>query len=74
MHTLYRDTPILLLDEATSAVDTASEAIIHDTLRQLKGEKTILLVTHRASALDLADRMITIGDFSEGKSKVKLRG
>lgn len=71
---LYRDSPILLLDEATSAVDTASEAIIHDTLRQLKGEKTILLVTHRASALDLVDRMITIGDFSEGKNKVKLRG
>lgn len=58
---LYCDSPILLLDEATSAVDTDSEALIHDALKQLHGKKTILLVTHRASALELADRQITIG-------------
>jgi ATP-binding cassette subfamily B protein len=57
---LYCDAPILLLDEATSAMDTASEAVVHRTLQNIKGRKTILLVTHRASALALADQIITI--------------
>jgi len=57
---LYRETPILLLDEATSAMDSESEAVVYETLRRLKGNKTILFVTHRASALNIADKMITI--------------
>ena len=57
---LLRDTPILLLDEATSAMDTLSEKKIYDTLLFLKGEKTILFVTHRTSALRIADRTITV--------------
>ena len=57
---LLRDAPILLLDEITSAMDPKSEQRIYDTLRSLKGDKTILFVTHRVSALEIADRVVTL--------------
>ena len=57
---LLRDAPILLLDEATSAMDSKSERAIYETLHELKGEKTILFVTHRTSVLEIADRVISL--------------
>ena len=57
---LYRGAPVLLLDEATSAMDSESEAVVYETLRRLKGEKTILFVTHRASVLNIADRTVIV--------------
>jgi ABC-type multidrug transport system fused ATPase/permease subunit len=57
---LYRDAPALLLDEATSAMDSESEAAVHNTITALKGKKTILYVTHRQAAMRLADKVIVI--------------
>ena len=57
---LLQQAPILLLDEATSAVDSLSEADIHQTLTALKGKKTILFVTHRAMVLELSDKVVHI--------------
>jgi ATP-binding cassette subfamily C protein LapB len=54
------DPPVLLLDEPTSAMDFTSEAHFKDRLRQLAGEKTVVIVTHRTSLIDLADRIIVI--------------
>ncbi|MBP2178642.1 ABC transporter ATP-binding protein [Amycolatopsis magusensis] len=51
---------ILLLDDATSAVDTATEAAIHDTLRTVTAGRTTLLVAHRRSTLALADRIAVL--------------
>lgn len=55
---LLRDPEILILDEATSQIDVESERLIHDALKSFKGTRTILLITHRQSALKLADRII----------------
>jgi ABC-type multidrug transport system fused ATPase/permease subunit len=57
---LLRNSPILLFDEATSALDSETENVIYRTLSSLRKEKTILLVTHRLSALKIADRAITV--------------
>jgi ABC-type multidrug transport system fused ATPase/permease subunit len=57
---LLRNSPILLFGEATSALDSETENVIYRTLSSLRKEKTILLVTHRLSALKIADRAITV--------------
>jgi ABC-type multidrug transport system fused ATPase/permease subunit len=57
---LLRDPAILILDEATSSLDVESESLIHRMLREFKGERTVLMVTHRMSALDVADRIAVV--------------
>ena len=54
------DLPILLLDEPTAALDAASQERYLETLRALKGTRTILLVTHRQEPLALADQIVNI--------------
>lgn len=52
---------LLVLDEPTSALDAASEAAIRDTLAQLKGNTTVVVVAHRATTLEVCDRIIDLG-------------
>lgn len=56
------DPPILLLDEPTSAMDFSSEQQFKDRLRHITAHKTVLIVTHRNSLLDLATRVIVVDD------------
>jgi ABC-type multidrug transport system fused ATPase/permease subunit len=59
---LLKDPPILILDEATSLYDPAAEeeflALTQDTFRG----RTVLLITHRAASLALADRVLRLED------------
>ncbi len=57
---LLSDPRVLLLDDATSAVDTRTEAAIHETLREVTETRTTLLVAHRRSTLALADRIAVL--------------
>lgn len=54
---IYSDAPVLLLDEATSALDEATEKKLLENLRALT-DKTVVIVTHRAAALEICDREI----------------
>ena len=54
------DPPILLLDEPTSSMDTTTEALFKARLKQYAAQKTMLIVTHRSSLLELADRIIIL--------------
>jgi ATP-binding cassette subfamily B protein len=54
---ILSDPHILLLDDATSAVDAQVEAEIHEALRTVMAGRTTLLVAHRRSTLQLADRI-----------------
>lgn len=56
------DPPILLLDEPTGAMDFSSEAQLKDRLRIFARHKTMLIVTHRSSLLDLADRIVVMDE------------
>jgi len=57
---LLLNPPILLLDEPTSSLDNASEEVIRNRLKTLASDKTLLLITHRASMLSLVDRLIVL--------------
>jgi ATP-binding cassette subfamily B multidrug efflux pump len=54
------DPEILVLDEATSSVDTASERLIQEGLRGLLTGRTSLVVAHRLSTIQDADRIVVI--------------
>ncbi len=57
---LLTDPRILVLDDATSAVDTRIEAEIHARLKQIMAGRTTLLIAHRRSTLQLADRIAVL--------------
>jgi ATP-binding cassette, subfamily B, multidrug efflux pump len=59
---LLTDAPILLLDDPISQVDTVTGQRIAETINALAGEKTILIVSHRLSAVRFAHRIITLRD------------
>jgi ABC-type multidrug transport system fused ATPase/permease subunit len=54
---LYHDPAVLIFDEATSSLDTATEAGVLDTVRDLRRSKTIVIVAHRLSTLEHCDRV-----------------
>ncbi|MFF0298328.1 ABC transporter ATP-binding protein [Kitasatospora sp. NPDC004614] len=57
---ILTDPRILLLDDATSAVDPQIEAEIHDALDSVMAGRTTLLIAHRRSTLQLADRIAVL--------------
>ena len=59
---ILRNAPILLLDEATSALDAYSERRVQEALDKLVVNRTSLIVAHRLSTLNNADRIVVFGD------------
>ena len=61
-----KDAPILILDEATANLDAATEAQVVEQLDVFARNKTLLVISHRPVALELADRVMTLGTASRG--------
>ena len=54
--------PLMLLDEPTSNLDSLNEAIILKSLVEERGDKTVLLVSHRESTMRIADTIYRMGE------------
>jgi ABC-type multidrug transport system fused ATPase/permease subunit len=75
---LYTKPKLLILDEATSSLDAQTEHAISNSLSNLKGKTTLLIIAHRLSSLKDSDlviylnngRIISKGSFEEVKLKV----
>jgi ATP-binding cassette subfamily B protein len=58
--TLLKDSSIIILDDPISQVDIKTGQAITNTIRSMAGEKTIIIVSHRLSAVRFADQIITL--------------
>ena len=58
------DSPFLLMDEPTSNLDSLNEGIILKSLRESAEEKTVVLVSHRKSTMNVADVVFEMKDFA----------
>ncbi|MDA8209716.1 MAG: ABC transporter ATP-binding protein [Actinomycetota bacterium] len=61
---LISEPEILVLDDATSAVDAVTESAIHESIKRFARDRTVLLIAHRRSTLELADTVVVL---EEGK-------
>ncbi len=59
---LLHDPPVLVMDEPSSSMDNRTESTLKKNLAGFIGDKTFVLITHRASLLDLIERVIVIDD------------
>ena len=59
---ILKDPAVLILDEATSQVDPESETLIHESLHEFIQGRTTVMITHRLSTLDLADRILVMNE------------
>ena len=57
---LLLDPPVLVFDEPTSNMDNRTEVLLRDNLATIITDKTVILITHRASLLEMVDRLVVI--------------
>ncbi|MCL4104713.1 UNVERIFIED_CONTAM: hypothetical protein GTU68_004667 [Idotea baltica] len=58
---LVRKPTLLILDEPTSALDSENESILRDVLLKQKLDRTVILISHRDSLIEIADHRIQVG-------------
>ncbi|MBR4165937.1 MAG: ABC transporter ATP-binding protein [Lachnospiraceae bacterium] len=59
---LMKNAPILILDDSVSAVDTKTEKVILENLKQTRAGKTTILIAHRISTIEQMDKIILVED------------
>ena len=57
---ILKDAPILVLDEATSSLDSESEMLIQDAMKNLMAGKTVIVIAHRLSTIMQMDRIVVL--------------
>jgi subfamily B ATP-binding cassette protein MsbA len=57
---MLKDAPVLILDEATSSLDSESERAVQDALQRLAHNRTSLIIAHRLSTVEQADRILVL--------------
>ncbi|WP_026919473.1 ABC transporter ATP-binding protein [Gordonia shandongensis] len=57
---LAKPAGLLLIDEATSALDVVTERAVVDSLRRIRGDRTVVIVTHRPALVSLADSVVVL--------------
>ena len=57
---LYFDPEIVIFDESTSALDNETERNLIETIKNLKGKKTLIIISHRVSSLNFCDKIYEV--------------
>lgn len=57
---LYNHADLIVFDEATSALDTVTEREVMESIENLPGNKTVILIAHRLSTLEKCDRLLVL--------------
>lgn len=68
---LYREPEILVLDEATSALDNETEKAVMESIENLYGTITMIIIAHRLNTVAVCDRIYEV---REGKAKLRDKG
>lgn len=76
---LYNNPEVLIMDEATSSLDYETEKEIMKSIELLRGQKTIIVVAHRLSTIERADRIVVmksgeIVEIGDNKGLLKRQG
>ena len=59
---MLKDAPIVILDEATAYSDPENEALIQESVSKLVENKTLIVIAHRLSTVNNADRIVLVND------------
>lgn len=59
---IIKDSPILIMDDSLSAVDTDTEDTIINNLKRIRKDKTTIMIAHRVSTVQSADRILVLED------------
>lgn len=62
-----KDAPILLLDEITSALDAENESAITSVIAELSAGRTVIVIAHRLTTIERADRVIVLSGREKGE-------
>ncbi len=57
---IYRNSDLIILDEATSNLDNETEKSIMDSIKNFKGKKTIIIITHKRNTLENCDKVFSL--------------
>ncbi|TVR37934.1 MAG: ABC transporter ATP-binding protein [Cryomorphaceae bacterium] len=58
----YKDVEVMILDEATAALDSENELIVQQSMEELKGKATFIMVAHRLATVRIADMIVLLKD------------
>jgi len=59
--TMAHDPAVIILDEATASVDSITEGLVQDAISRILARKTVIVIAHRLSTVQSADRIIVMG-------------
>jgi ATP-binding cassette subfamily B protein len=59
---LLADPAVLILDEASSSLDAPTERLVQNALRTVLADRTALIIAHRLSTVEIADRVLVLAD------------
>ena len=60
---LYRNSKLIILDEPTNALDAETENLLMNSITNLKGDITVIMISHNNSSLSFFDKVIDLNNF-----------